>query len=130
MNTSTTATLPRILVVEDEFLIRLTLVEALSDEGFDVIEAETGDAALPLIEADPTICVLLTDIQLPGSLNGTRLAERARASRPTLPIIFVSGRPDPTAESAASPLDRYIAKPYTLNDICAAVRALAGKLPA
>ena len=121
---------PRILVVEDEFLIRLTLVEALSDEGFDVIEAETGDAALPLIEADPTIRVLLTDIQLPGVLNGTRLAQRARQTRPTLPILFMTGRPDPVAESAASPLDRYIAKPYTLNDICSAVRSLAGQIAA
>lgn len=128
MSTSQSARPPRILVVEDEFLIRLTLVEALSDEGFDVIEAETGDAALPLLEADPTIRVLLTDIQLPGALNGTRLAERARASRPSLPILFMTGRPDPTVQSNASPLDRYIAKPYTLNDICSAVRALAGQM--
>lgn len=116
----------RILVVEDEFLIRLTLVEALGDEGFDVVEAETGDAALPMLQQDPSISVLLTDIQLPGILNGTKLAQLARESRPGLPVLFMTGRPDPAAEAAASSIDRYIAKPYTLSDICNAVRALAG----
>lgn len=113
---------PRILVVEDEFLIRLTLAEALGDEGFEVLEAETGDDALPILLADPGILLLLTDIQLPGSLDGKGLAERARAERPTLPVLFMTGRPDPAART--SPIDRYIAKPYTLNEICTAVRGM------
>ena len=115
----------RILVVEDEFLIRLTLVEALGDEGFDVAEAETGDLALPMLQADTSIQVLLTDIQLPGILDGRSLARRARETRPNLPVLFMSGRPEPIIEAVASPLDRYIAKPYTLSDICSAVRSLA-----
>ena len=115
---------PRILVVEDEFLIRLTLVEALGDEGFDVVEAETGDVALPILRNDFAIRVLLTDIQLPGALNGTQLAAKARELRPDLPVLFMSGRPEPVAAAPASPLDRYIAKPYTLADICKAVREL------
>lgn len=118
---------PRVLVVEDEFLIRLTLVEALTDEGFDVAEAETGDLALPMLQADPSIGVLLTDIQLPGTLDGRRLAQRARETRPDLPVLFMTGRPDPTAEAAASSLDRFIAKPYTLADICSAVRSLTAR---
>ena len=117
--------MPRILVVEDEFLIRLTLVEALADEGFDVAEAETGDAALPMLRGDPSIRLLLTDIQLPGSMDGRRLAQRARETRPDLPVLFMTGRPDPVAEAGATTLDRYIAKPYTLADICSAVRSLA-----
>ena len=125
MDLSTNIPRARILVVEDEFLIRLTLVEALSDEGFEVVEAETGDAALPLLQQDPSISVLLTDIQLPGILNGTKLAQRARESRPGLPVLFMTGRPDPAAAANASSIDRYIAKPYTLSDICNAVRALA-----
>ncbi len=112
----------RVLVVEDEFLIRMTLAEALGDEGFEVIEAETADAALPLLHADPAIRLLLTDIQLPGVLNGRSLAKKAREHLPTLPIIYMTGRPDPT--DAATPLDVFIAKPYTLNDICQAARRL------
>ena len=113
---------PRVLVVEDEFLIRMTLAEALGDEGFEVLEAETGDAALPMLQADPEIRLLLTDIQLPGQLNGRALAQKAREHKPTLPIIYMTGRPDPG--DMASPLDVFISKPYTLNDICAAARRL------
>ena len=114
----------RVLVVEDEFLIRLTLTEALSDEGFDVLEAETGDAALLMLSPDSGIRLLLTDIQLPGSLNGRALVTRVRQSMPTLPVIYMTGRPDPDAAAAASPLDVFIAKPYTLTEICAAAQRL------
>ena len=117
---------PRVLVVEDEFLIRLTLVEALGDEGFDVLEAESADAALPILLGDPSIRLLLTDIQLPGALNGRSLAQRVRIDRPDLPILFITGRPDPAEEAQGSALDRYIAKPYSLNDICTTARHLAG----
>src|SRR5947209_2974364 len=113
---------PRVLIVEDEFLIRMTLAEALGDEGFEVLEAETGDAALPMLQADPEIQLLLTDIQLPGRLNGRALALKAREHKPTLPIIYMTGRPDPG--DMASPLDVFISKPYTLNDICEAARRL------
>ncbi len=114
----------RILVVEDEFLIRMTLVEALTDEGYDVLEAESGDAALVLLQADQGIAMLLTDIQLPGSLDGEALATTARAERPELPVLFMTGRPDPRRASQATMRNRYIAKPYTLADICRAVNEL------
>jgi len=114
---------PRVLVVEDEFLIRLTLSEALSDEGFDVIEAETGDEALPILQSDPAICLLLTDIQLPGVLNGLMLASKAREQLPALPVIFMTGRPSIEGR-LLSPLDVFINKPYTLADICDAARRL------
>ena len=109
-------------MVEDEFLIRMTLAEALADEGFDVIEAETGDDALPILKSDPNIRLLLTDIQLPGVLNGRTLATRAREHLPTLPIIFMTGQPD--SSDRANDRDVFISKPYTLFDICEAARRL------
>ena len=112
----------RVLVVEDEFLIRMTLAEALGEEGFEVVEADSADAALPILQSDPGIHLLLTDIQLPGILNGRTLAEKAREHLPSLPIIFMTGRPDPT--DAETPLDVFISKPYTLSDICNAARRL------
>ena len=112
----------RVLIVEDEFLIRLTLAEALGDEGFEVLEAESGDVALEILEADPAIKLLLTDIQLPGALDGRMLAERIRASVPMLPIIYMTGHPNPGDQASA--LDVFISKPYTLNDICAVARRL------
>ena len=113
---------PRVLVVEDEFLIRVTLAEALGEEGFEVLEAESADAALPMLQSDPGIRLLLTDIQLPGVLNGRTLAEKAREQLPGLPIIFMTGRPD--AGESGSPLDVFISKPYTLTDICEVARRL------
>lgn len=119
----------RILVVEDEYLIRLTLTEALGDEGFDVIEASSGDAALPILQEDATIALLLTDIQMPGALDGRQLAAAARLARPALPVLFMTGRPDAAAGAPGSALDGYIAKPYRLAEICAAVRALINQSP-
>ena len=115
---------PRVLVVEDELLIRLTLVEALSDEGCLVLEAETGDAALPMLQSDKTIRLLLTDIQLPGLLNGHALASKARENLPHLPIIFMTGRPPLGNEADGSDRDVFISKPYTLANICQAARRL------
>lgn len=112
----------RILVVEDEFLIRMTLVEALGDEGYDVLEAESGDAALPMLQADPSIRLLLTDIKLPGHLDGHELARHAREHVPTLPIMFMTGQPDPRDKPTDTTL--FISKPYTLTDICEAVKRL------
>jgi CheY-like chemotaxis protein len=111
---------PQILVVEDDFLIRMMLVEVLADEGFDVVEAETGDEALAMLS--PSIALVVTDIQLPGSFHGHELIARARQSRPTLPAIYTSGRLD--YAPPAGPLDVLISKPYQVGEICAAIRRL------
>jgi DNA-binding response OmpR family regulator len=114
----------RVLLVEDEFLIRLTLAEALTDAGYDVLEAETADAALALLQADPSIRVLLTDIQLPGGLDGLGLVAQARAGRPSLPVIYMTGRPDAMTNTMGNPYDAFIAKPYLPSEVTAAVRRL------
>lgn len=111
----------KILVVEDEFLIRLVLAEALADEGYDVLEAETGEAAMSMLEADGSVGLLLTDMQLPGRLDGRALAASARRVRPDLPVIFTSGRPDTQAHG---PREVFVAKPYLPSDILAAVRRM------
>lgn len=117
---------PRILIVEDEFLIRLTLAEALSDEGFDVVEAETADEALRLFRNDSGIALLLTDIQLPGTMDGVELARQARAQSPLLPVIYMTGRPDRMSNTASSSRDVFIAKPYLPSEVCASARRLTG----
>lgn len=102
----------------------MTLVEALSDEGFEVLEAETGDAALPILQSNPAIRLLLTDIQLPGTLNGRTLAAKARENLPNLPVIFMTGRPDAGGDANSSARDLFVSKPYTLADICQAAKRL------
>ena len=112
----------KVLVVEDEFLVRFTLAEALSDEGFQVLEADTGDAALPILHGHGDISLLLTDIQLPGTMNGHVLAAKARERLPDLPVIFVTGGSEEDAGGSAR--DVFISKPYTLADVCQVAKRL------
>jgi CheY-like chemotaxis protein len=113
---------PRILVVEDDFLIRLTLAEALSADGFEVVEAASAEEALQHL-GDLEVAVLLTDIQLPGRMNGLQLARHMREQRPDLPIIYTTGRLHDIPESDGREV--FIAKPYLPSQICTAVRLLA-----
>ncbi len=115
----------RLLVVEDEFLIRLMLSEALLDAGYDVIEAGDADEAMQRLadEAAAPPRVLLTDVQLPGPMDGYALASRVRARLPSIPVIFMTGRPEPLA-GGGSRRDVVIAKPYLPSEVCAAVSRL------
>ncbi len=117
---------PRLLLVEDEFLIRLTLSETLADDGFEVVEAEDGETALALLEQQDSIAMMLTDIQLPGRFNGNALAEKVRLTRPDLPVIFMSGRSQEAA--SPNPLDTYVNKPYSPSALSATVRQILGVL--
>ncbi|MGJ7038902.1 MULTISPECIES: response regulator transcription factor [Shinella] len=89
----------KVLVVEDEFLIRLTVIDALEEAGFEVIVAATADDALQIIE-DHTIHLLFTDIQMPGRLSGVDLAKVVAERFPEAGILVASGRmrPDELAQ--------------------------------
>jgi len=117
----------RILLVEDDFLIRLTLAESLQDEGFAVVEAETADAALASITEDADIRALLTDLQIPGTCDGVQLAERARTLRPGLPIVYISGRPDKIPDINRTGNEAFIAKPYMPSEVAATLRRLTAE---
>ena len=114
----------RVMIVEDEFLIRLTLCEVLTDEGYEVTQAESGDEALQLLESGMQVSVLLTDIQLPGKLDGRALVQRIRQARPGLPVIFMTGRPEAMGDQFTGAHEMYVAKPYLPSEICAAVRKM------
>ena len=116
----------RVLVVEDDFLIRMTLSEALQNEGFIVIEADSGEAALVQLRSDPTISLLMTDMQLSGSLDGGALASAVRAENAILPIIYMTGRPDRIGTVDPS-REIVISKPYLPSQVCAAARALVAR---
>lgn len=82
---------PRLLVVEDEALVRELIVLELEDAGYAVAEAEDGPTAIRLLETQEDIALLFTDIRLPGGLTGWDIAEKARALRPGLPVIYTTG---------------------------------------
>lgn len=79
-----------ILVVDDEHLIRHAIVADLSDAGFAVREAASGAEALKILIAGAPVDALLTDIRMPGAVDGWDLAEQARSGRRNLPVIYVT----------------------------------------
>jgi len=84
-----------ILLVEDEALIRMLLTEELYADGFEVAEAVDGDHAARLIEhATKPFSLLLTDVQMPGAVDGVALVRMMRDAHPDVPIILTTGRPD------------------------------------
>lgn len=117
--------MPRILVVEDEFLIRLTIVEILGDEGFEVVEAEDGEQALAALVSD-RIDLVMTDVNLPGGVSGWAVADAARKRRADLPVVFVSGGAQPPRGWKASPHDIFVQKPYTPSELVAVARRVVG----
>jgi two-component system, response regulator PdtaR len=82
---------PVVLVVEDEYLIRSNAAEMIAESGYDVVEAGNADEAIAILEARPDIHVIFTDIQMPGSMDGLKLAHFVRGRWPPIKIIATSG---------------------------------------
>ena len=80
-----------VVIVDDEGPIRMLAAEALSEAGFDFVAAEDGRSGLALLNATPSAELLITDVGLPGGMNGRQLADAARARRPDLKVLFITG---------------------------------------
>jgi DNA-binding response OmpR family regulator len=115
-----------ILLVEDAPLIRAIVAEELAFQGFEVCEAETGDQAAALVENPPTAFrLLITDIHMPGRLNGIAVARLMRRHYPSVPIIYTSGRPDVlNALRPLGPKEALVPKPFTLSELMPIVHQL------
>ena len=113
-----------VLVVEDDVLVLTLLVEALEEEGFVVVAAESAEealAALDAVERDGGhVDVLFTDVNMPG-IDGLELARRVRVLHPELPIIYASGRMPLIERSDCVEGGRFLAKPYVPSQACAEV---------
>ncbi|WP_018260713.1 ATP-binding protein [Methylobacterium sp. WSM2598] len=117
-----------VLLVEDEGSVRSTIAERLRDAGYDVLEAGDGPAGLAILAGAARVDLLLTDVGLPG-LNGRQLAEDARAQRPTLPVLFITGYAGLALEGALPPGMAAIAKPFPLDALADRVGAIIEKTP-
>ena len=84
--------IPAVLIVEDEPLVRIGAVNIIEDAGFKVIQAESADEAIRVLECRGDIRVVFTDIHMPGSMNGLKLAHAVRNRWPPIKIIVTSGR--------------------------------------
>lgn len=103
----------RCLVVEDEWLLRMHLVDELTDAGWQILEAGTGEDALAIIDGEPRIDFLITDIRLPGPVDGWGVADRFRAAQPDAPVIYVSANPDLLTRRAPGSL--FFGKPVDMT---------------
>ncbi len=117
----------RILVVEDDPEVLAVLVAGLKKAGYAVTHATTGNEAYEVFQSDPTFDLLLTDIVMPGKLQGTDLARAAREIHPNLPVVFMSGyaRKAAVHGNGLHPDDVRLMKPVRMSDL---VRALDGAL--
>jgi CheY-like chemotaxis protein len=116
----------RILVVDDEWIIRALIAQSLRDAGYDVAEAENGDIAARLLDSGQ-FNVLVTDIHMPGQLDGVALAERVRRQMPNLWVVFVTGRPDVIRRVIDGGLgDAVLSKPFQPEEVVQVVHQLLG----
>ena len=108
-----------ILLVEDDFDVRDVTNFILRQMGFEVIEVGTGAEALKVIESDVAIDMLLSDIGLPGGMNGAELVQQALVSRPTLPALLVSAYDDDSLLQfgATNVNATVLRKPYLQEDL-------------
>jgi two-component system, response regulator PdtaR len=113
-----------ILLVEDEVFTRLAMADDLMNAGFQVTQAATADEALKLLQSSAKIDLVLTDIFMPGTLNGCDIAELIHTNWPTIKIIILSARY--YGALATTPADAFVAKPYFLPLLLGAMRRLLG----
>jgi signal transduction histidine kinase/PAS domain-containing protein len=115
-----------VLIVDDEPAIRMLVAEVLSENGYHIIEAEDGASGLKVLQSEARIDLLVTDVGLPGGLNGRQMADAARATRPALRVLFITG----FAENAVvgnGHLDTgmsVITKPFAMSALANKVREL------
>ena len=115
------ASRPLVLVVEDEELVRTNAIEMIKEAGFNVLEAANADEAITLLETRLDISVVFTDVDMPGSMNGIRLARAVRDRWPPIKIIATSGHYI-FHEGDLPSGGRFLPKPYTFPQISKALR--------
>ena len=117
---------PNVLVVEDEMMLRMRAVDIVEDAGFNPIEAVNADEALAILESRSDIELLFTDIQMPGSMDGLRLAHAVHERWPSIKIILVSGKLLPT--DAEKPVhSRFFGKPLEVKQMIAEMQQMIGQ---
>jgi CheY-like chemotaxis protein len=117
-----------ILVVEDEALLRMGAVQMLEDAGFAVLEAANALEAISILKARDDIRAIFTDVNMPGSMDGLRLARMVRGRWPPIHLIVTSGLVSPNDDDLP-PGGKFISKPYDPAHVIATIRALLGQAP-
>ena len=115
-----------VLVVEDEMLLRMRAVDMVEDAGFTPLEAIDADEAVAILESRSDIALLLTDIQMPGTMDGLGLARSVHERWPPIKIILVSGQL--TRADIDIPADsRFFGKPLEAREMIAEMQSMIGR---
>lgn len=112
-----------VLVVEDEMLIRMDIAESLEDAGFEVFEAASAAEAIEILSVHAHIRALFTDIDMPGSMDGLKLAAHVRDRWPPIKIIVTSGHRKVEQNALPDP-GQFFPKPYDAQRIISSIRQL------
>jgi len=125
VETESTA-VPNVLVVEDEMVLRMRAVDIVEDAGFTPVEAVNADEAIAILESRSDIDLLFTDIQMPGSMDGLKLAHAVHDRWPAIKIILVSGQVKPS--DAERPADsRFFGKPLGVGQMIHELQTMVGE---
>jgi signal transduction histidine kinase/ActR/RegA family two-component response regulator len=111
-----------ILVVEDDARVRRITIARLRSLGYQVIEANSGAAAMALLLAHPDVAMIFTDVVMPGGMDGDELAEAALAARPDLKVLFTSGYAEPAIARQGLSAGSWLKKPYTAAELAEKIR--------
>lgn len=114
-----------ILVVEDDFFVRIDIADFLRESGYVVVETESGEEAIALRESGMSIDIVFTDINLAGRVTGWDVAERFRIDHPNLPILYTSGKI--IEPERRVPGSVFLSKPYQRGEVLIACGRLLGK---
>jgi CheY-like chemotaxis protein len=114
---------PVVLVVEDEFLLRIDAVDMIAAAGFEVVQAGNADEAIEILESRRDITVVFTDIQMPGSMDGLKLARAVRGRWPPIKIVATSGHAN-VGETDLPAGGRFLPKPYSPMEVTGVLREL------
>jgi DNA-binding NtrC family response regulator len=114
-----------VLVVEDEALIRMEIVSELEDAGFQVFEAAHADAAIEILIANLNIRVMFTDVDMPGGMDGLKLAAAVRDRWPPIKIIVTSGHRTINTKNLGVE-GRFVQKPYTARQVVQSINEMVG----
>jgi two-component system, response regulator PdtaR len=116
---------PVVLIVEDDTLLRLLAVEVVEEAGYVALEAGDADEAVALLESRPDISVLFTDVNMPGSMDGLKLAHAVRDRWPPIKILLVSGKV--RLQPSELPFNsRFVVKPYRAAAMVEQLRSIVG----
>jgi two-component system, response regulator PdtaR len=113
-----------ILVVDDEALIRMATMHIVEDAGYSVVEAANADEAIVMLERCPGIACVLTDINMPGSMDGLQLSRMIRDRWPLIGLVVMSGRLVARADQMPAGV-HFISKPYSPKEIVSALQSCA-----